>query len=58
MRDVIRQLCEWKKIEILEDNSSVDHIHLVLSVPPKYFISEAVGFFEGEKCDQDFRYAS
>ncbi len=31
LREIIRQLCEWKKVEILEGNVQIDHIHLVLS---------------------------
>jgi putative transposase len=54
MRDIIRQLCEWKKIEILEGNIQVDHIHLVLSVPPKYSLSEAVGFIKGKSAIKIF----
>lgn len=47
MRDIMRQLCEWEKIEVLEGNTQVDHIYLVLPVPPKYSISEAVGLIKG-----------
>ncbi|MBO05749.1 MAG: hypothetical protein CMI58_01690 [Parcubacteria group bacterium] len=35
-RTIIRQLCEWEKVEILERNVRVDHTHLVLSFLPKY----------------------
>ena len=48
LRDIIRQLCEWRKIDILEGNIQIDHIHLVLSIPPKYSISEAIGFLKGK----------
>ena len=48
IRDVLRQLSEWRRIEILEGNVQIDHIHLVLSVPPKYSISETVGFLKGK----------
>lgn len=34
----IRMLCEWKKSEIIELNVQDDHIHLVVSVPPKVSI--------------------
>ena len=54
VRDIIRQLCEWKKIEIIEGNVQVDHIHLVLSVPPKYSISEVVGFLKGKSAIKIF----
>ncbi len=54
LRDIIRQLCEWKKIEILEGNVQVDHVHLVLSVPPKYSIAETVGFLKGKSAIKIF----
>ncbi|MFP4453025.1 MAG: IS200/IS605 family transposase [Desulfobacterales bacterium] len=54
MRDIIRQLCEWKKFEILEGNIQVDQIHLVLSVPPKYSIAEAVCFIKGKSAIKIF----
>ena len=56
VREIIRQLCEWKKFVILEGNIQKDHIHLVLEIPPKYSVSEAVGFFKGKKCHKDFRF--
>jgi putative transposase len=48
VRDVIKQLCEWKKVEILEGSVQEDHLHLVLSFTPKYSISEVVGFLKGK----------
>lgn len=54
LREIIRQLCEWKKIEILEGNIQVDHVHLVLEIPPKYSVSEAVGFLKGKSAIKIF----
>ena len=54
LRDIIRQLCEWRKIYILEGNIQIDHIQLVLSVPPKYWISEAIGFIKGKSAIKIF----
>ena len=56
VRDIIRQLCEWKKIQILEGNVQVDHIHLVLEIPPKYSISEAIGFIKGKSAIKLFDF--
>ena len=56
VRDIIRQLCEWKKIEILEGNIQIDHIHLVLEIPSKYSISEAVGFLKGKSAIKLFDF--
>ena len=49
VKEIIKQLCEWKKLEILEMNIQEDHIHVILSIPPKFAVSEVVGFLKG-KC--------
>ncbi len=51
---LIKQLCAWKKIEIVESNVQVDHIHLLLSIPPKYSVSEVVGFLKGKSAIKIF----
>ena len=47
--EILRQLCEWKKLELLEMNVQEDHVHMVVSIPPKFSVSEVVGFLKG-KC--------
>ena len=47
VRDWIRRICEWKRVEIIEGHVSTDHVHLVLSIPPKYAVSEVVGTIKG-----------
>ena len=54
VRDIIRQLCEWKEIEIFEGRVMSDHIHLVVSIPPKYGVSEALGFVKGKSAIKVF----
>ena len=54
VRDILRQLCEWKKIEIIEGNVQVDHVHLVISIPPKFSVSETVGFLKGKSAIRIF----
>ena len=45
---ILRQLCEWKGVEIIEANACVDHIHMLVSIPPKMSISSFVGFLKGK----------
>ena len=45
---ILRQLCRQKEIELLEGNALPDHIHLLLSVPPKYSIAMTVGYLKGK----------
>jgi len=49
VKEIIHELCEWKKLDILEMSIQEDHIHLVISIPPKFPVSEVVGFLKG-KC--------
>ena len=44
----IRMLCEWKRCEIQEMSIQKDHIHLVISIPPKVSISEMMGILKGK----------
>jgi len=41
-------LCEQKRIELLEGHAMSDHVHLCLSIPPKYSVSYTVGFLKGK----------
>jgi len=44
----IRLLCEWKGSEVLDLNVQPDHVHLVVSIPPKVSISELIGVVKGK----------
>lgn len=45
---ILRQLCEWKGVEIIEANACEDHIHMLLSIPPKMSVSGFMGFLKGK----------
>jgi putative transposase len=45
---ILRDLCKQKGIELLEGHAVSDHVHLCLSIPPKYSVSYAVGFLKGK----------
>ena len=45
---ILRQLCQQKGIEILEAELCPDHIHMLVSVPPKYSISSIMGYLKGK----------
>jgi putative transposase len=45
---ILRDLCEQKGIGLLEGHAMPDHIHLCLSIPPKYSVSYTVGFLKGK----------
>jgi putative transposase len=44
----LRAICEWKYVEIEELKVMKDHVHLVVSVPPRVSISELMGFLKGK----------
>jgi len=48
VRDILTKLCEYKKVEIIEGSVSRDHVHLCLSIPPKYSVSTIVGYLKGK----------
>jgi putative transposase len=52
---IIRQLCRQKEVELIEGQACPDHIHLVLSVPPKYSISMVIGYLKGKSAIQIHR---
>ncbi|HAM51189.1 MAG TPA: IS200/IS605 family transposase [Nitrospiraceae bacterium] len=45
---ILRRLCEYKGIELIEGNTCIDHIHMCLSIPPKYSVSTIVGYLKGK----------
>ena len=45
---IIKDLCKWKGLEIIEGSAMMDHIHLVVSIPPKYSVSSVMGFLKGK----------
>ena len=45
---ILRKLCEWKGVEIIEANACEDHIHMLLSIPPKTSVSSFMGFLKGK----------
>ena len=45
---ILRQLCQQKGEEIIEAEACPDHIHMLLSIPPKYSVSQIIGFLKGK----------
>jgi putative transposase len=48
IQQIIKDLCKWKGIVIVEGHMMPDHIHLLLSIPPKYSISGVMGYLKGK----------
>lgn len=45
---ILRQLCEWKDVTIIEAYICVDHIHMLVEIPPKMSVSSFVGYLKGK----------
>jgi putative transposase len=45
---MLRELCDRKGIEIIEAECCKDHIHMLVRIPPKYSVSEIVGYLKGK----------
>ena len=46
--EILRKLCEQKGVEIIEAEACVDHIHMLVSIPPHISISQFMGFLKGK----------
>ena len=45
---MLRKLCEYKGVEIIEAEACKDHIHMLISIPPKYSVSQIMGYLKGK----------
>ena len=45
---IIRQLCAYKDVEIIEGHAMPDHIHILVKIPPKMSVSNFMGYLKGK----------
>ena len=48
IRKILRELCDGKGIEMIAAECCPDHIHMLIRIPPKYSVSEIVGYLKGK----------
>ena len=48
LRDIIKQFCAYKGVEILEGHIMQDHVHLLVSIPPKLSVAAFMGYLKGK----------
>ena len=48
VREIIKQLCSYKGVEILVGNVMSDHVHILVSIPPKMSVSSFMGYLKGK----------
>ena len=46
--NMLRRLCEYKGVEIIEAEACKDHIHMLVSIPPKYSVAQIMGYLKGK----------
>lgn len=45
---ILRRLCEYKEVEIIEAHACIDHIHILVKIPPKLSVSQFMGYLKGK----------
>lgn len=45
---ILRKLCEYKGIEIVEAQLMPDHVHMLVKIPPKYSVAQIMGYLKGK----------
>lgn len=45
---ILRQLCMYKNVEIIESHAMKDHIHMLVKIPPKLSVSSFMGYLKGK----------
>ena len=55
IREILRQLCQWKGVEIVEGEVCPDHIHMLVSIPPKMSVSGFMGYLKGKSAMMIFQ---
>ena len=45
---ILRELCKWKGITIIEAEVCPDHVHMLIEIPPKYSVSSVMGYLKGK----------
>ena len=48
VREIIKQICSYKGVEILGGNVMSDHVHILVSIPPKMSVSSFMGYLKGK----------
>ena len=48
LREIIKTLCKYKGVEIIEGHMMPDHVHILLSIPPKMSVSSFMGYLKGK----------
>ena len=45
---ILRELCNWKGVNIIQVEVCIDHVHMLIEIPPKMSVSSFMGFLKGK----------
>ena len=48
VREILKKLCEYKQVELVEGAVAIDHVHMCVKIPPKLSVSEFMGYLKGK----------
>ncbi|MBP2633033.1 MAG: transposase IS200-like protein [Firmicutes bacterium] len=48
VREILKKLCKYRNVEIIEGAVCADHVHLCISIPPKLSVAEFMGYLKGK----------
>ena len=48
IREILRDLCRYKGVDIIEGHLMPDHVHMLVSIPPKISVSSFLGYLKGK----------
>ena len=52
---ILRDLCEWKGVNIIEAEACVDHVHMLIEIPPKMSVSGFIGYLKGKSSQMIYK---
>ena len=58
IRDILKQLCAYKGVEIIEGHLMPAHIHMLVSIPPKMSVSSFMGYLKGKSALTDMQISN
>ena len=56
LKEYIKTLCKYKSVEILEGHMMIDHVHLLVAIPPRINVSSFMGYLKGKSALMMFEY--
>ena len=56
LQEYIKRLCKYKDVEIIEGHMMIDHVHLLVAIPPRISVSSFMGYLKGKSALMMFEH--